>query len=67
MNTSASRPSRAPTLSVLASALLLTLSAPTVHAQADAAKPGTNLERAQKAADAVFHWIKLNGEKGASR
>lgn len=26
-----------------------------------------NLERAQKAADAVFHWIRVNGEKGANR
>lgn len=35
------------------------------HAQTPASS--TDLERAQKAADAVFHWIKLNGDKGANR
>lgn len=35
------------------------------HAQSDAAKAG--LERAQKQADAVFSWIKLNADKGANR
>lgn len=65
MNTSGSRPSQALTLPALAVALLVALPA---HAQkAEPAKPATGLERAQKAADAVFHWIKLNGEKGASR
>lgn len=67
MNPSASRPARALTLSLLASALLMAWSARPAHAQADAAKTGTSLERAQKAADAVFHWIKLNGERGANR
>jgi TonB family protein len=36
------------------------------HAQNDAPK-ADGLERAQKAADAVFHWIKVNADKGASR
>lgn len=37
------------------------------QAQTEAPKAEKGLERAQKAADAVFHWIKLNGDKGASR
>ena len=44
---------------------LMALSAP-AGAQQDAPK-GDGLERAQKAADAVFHWIKLNADKGANR
>lgn len=44
---------------------LLTLAQP-ARAQQDAPK-AESLERAQKAADAVFHWIKLNGDKGANR
>jgi TonB family protein len=67
VNTTGSRPPQALTLTTLAGALLLVLSAQPVAAQTDAAKPGAGLERAQKAADAVFHWIKLNGEKGANR
>lgn len=49
-------------LTVAAAAALLGTAA---HAQTPA--PDAGLERAQKAADAVFHWIKLNGEKGANR
>lgn len=67
MNKPGSRPPQALTLMALACALMLTLSAPPAHAQTEPAKPSAGLERAQKAADAVFHWIKLNGEKGASR
>jgi TonB family protein len=59
------RPALALTLFAVTGALL-TLAQP-ARAQPDAAKPGTGLERAQKAADAVFHWIKLNADKGASR
>jgi TonB family protein len=36
-------------------------------AQTEPAAADKSLERAQKAADAVFHWIKLNGDKGANR
>lgn len=50
-------------LTTLATSLLLL--SPLAAAQSDASKAG--LERAQKAADAVFHWIKLNADKGASR
>lgn len=68
MNPSAWHPARAlPLLSLLTSALLLAWPVRSAHAQADAAKPGTSLERAQKAADSVFHWIKLNAERAASR
>jgi len=52
------------TLELTAAAAALLLGAAT-HAQAPA--PSADLERAQKAADAVFHWIKLNGDKGANR
>ncbi|KQW51434.1 hypothetical protein ASD88_01960 [Pelomonas sp. Root662] len=50
-------------LPAIAGALLL-LAQP-ARAQQDPPKP--DLERAQKAADAVFHWIKLNADKGANR
>jgi len=51
-------------LTAIAAALLLS---PAALAQAPAPSTNNGLERAQKAADAVFHWIKLNGEKGANR
>ena len=49
-------------LTAAAAALLL---GTTAHAQTAAAN--VSLERAQKQTDAVFHWIKLNGDKGANR
>jgi len=58
------RPPLALALPAIAGALLL-LAQP-ASAQLEPAK-GENLERAQKAADAVFHWIKLNADKGATR
>jgi TonB family protein len=58
------RPKLALTLPAIAGALMV-LAQP-AHAQSDAPKTD-GLERAQKAADAVFHWIKLNADKGASR
>jgi TonB family protein len=58
------RPKLALTLPAIAGALMV-LAQP-AHAQSDAPK-ADGLERAQKAADAVFHWIKLNGDKCASR
>ena len=67
MNTPGVRPPQALTLTALAVALTALLTPPLASAQTDAAKPNAGLERAQKAADAVFHWIKLNGEKGANR
>lgn len=56
------RPALALALPAIAGALLML-------AQAAGAQeaPKSELERAQKAADAVFHWIKLNADKGASR
>jgi TonB family protein len=45
---------------------LLTLAAP-ASAQSEGNKADASLERAQKQADAVFHWIKLNADKGATR
>lgn len=62
-----SRPPLAPTLPAIAiaGALMMMLAQP-AGAQNDPAKP-EGLERAQKAADAVFHWIKLNADKGATR
>jgi TonB family protein len=57
------RPRTTIELTATAAALLLGMAA--AHAQTPAANTG--LERAQKAADAVFHWIKINGEKGANR
>ena len=51
-------------LTAVAAALLLTQPA---GAQTEPAPADKGLERAQKAADAVFHWIKLNADKGASR
>ena len=59
------RPALVLTLPALASALLM-LAQP-AGAQTEPAKADAGLERAQKAADAVFHWIKLNGDKGANR
>jgi TonB family protein len=59
-----SRPKLALALPTIASALMVL--APPASAQTDPAK-GNGLERAQKAADAVFHWIKLNADKGANR
>ncbi|MGQ3096293.1 MAG: hypothetical protein ACT6RP_22785, partial [Roseateles sp.] len=58
------RPSLALALPAIAGALLLLLAHP---ARAQQEAPKADLERAQKAADAVFHWIKLNADKGASR
>lgn len=58
------RPPLALALPAIAGALLL-LAQPAT-AQQEPAK-GESLERAQKAADAVFHWIKLNADKGANR
>lgn len=53
-------------LTAVATALLL-LGQPAGAQTTEPPKPGNGLERAQKAADAVFHWIKLNGDKGANR
>ncbi|MFG6460043.1 TonB family protein [Roseateles sp. DXS20W] len=53
-------------MTAIATALLM-LGQPAVAQTPEPAKPGNGLERAQKAADAVFHWIKLNGDKGANR
>ncbi|RZJ08108.1 MAG: hypothetical protein EOP39_14610, partial [Rubrivivax sp.] len=53
------------TVKATAISLSLLLLGSGAHAQSDAAKSG--LERAQKQADAVFSWIKVNGEKGANR
>lgn len=58
------RPRLALALPAIAGALLM--QTPSARAQQEPAK-AANLERAQKAADAVFHWIKLNADKGASR
>ncbi len=56
------RPAWALALPAIAGAMLM------LAQQASAQQDNTKaLERAQKAADAVFHWIKLNGEKGANR
>ena len=57
------RPAWALALPAIAGAMLM------LAQQAGAQQPDNAkaLERAQKAADAVFHWIKLNGEKGANR
>ena len=51
-------------LTAAAAALLLSTAA---HAQTPEPAPSAGLERAQKATDAVFHWIKLNADKGANR
>jgi len=48
---------------VAATILLAQLAA----AQTEATQPEKGMERAQKAADSVFQWIKLNGDKGANR
>lgn len=52
-------------LTAIATALLL-LGQPAA-AQTEPAVADKSMERAQKAADAVFHWIKLNGDKGGTR
>lgn len=62
--THGSRPPMALALPAIAGALMLLAQA--ASAQGEPAKT-QEMERAQKAADAVFHWIKLNGDKGASR
>lgn len=54
------------TVTAIASALLL-LNQPAGAQTNEPAKTDGSLERAQKAADSVFHWIKLNAEKGANR
>lgn len=58
------RPTLALALPAIAGALLVLAQA--AVAQQEAPK-SDSLERAQKAADAVFHWIKLNADKGANR
>ncbi|MGM9483239.1 energy transducer TonB [Roseateles sp. NT4] len=58
------RPALALALPAIAGALMML--AQTASAQQEAPK-AESLERAQKAADAVFHWIKLNADKGANR
>lgn len=60
------RPKLALALPALASALLSLSQAAGAQA-GDPPKADGSLERAQKAADAVFHWIKLNADKGANR
>ena len=60
------RPALALNLPAIAVAGALMLLAHPAGAQTDAPK-AESLERAQKAADAVFHWIKLNADKGATR
>ncbi|KQV85982.1 TonB family protein [Pelomonas sp. Root1237] len=51
-------------LPAIAGALLMLAQAASAQQEAPKAE---SLERAQKAADAVFHWIKLNADKGANR
>lgn len=59
------RPRLAHTFTAIASALLMAQAA---RAQTnEPPKTDGSLERAQKAADSVFHWIKLNADKGANR
>lgn len=58
------RPKTALTLSAIAAALLMPAAMSLAQTEAPKAE---SLERAQKAADSVFHWIKLNADKGASR
>lgn len=58
------RPALALALPAIAGALLMLAQAASAQQEAPKAE---SLERAQKAADAVFHWIKLNADKGASR
>ncbi|MDG0831857.1 hypothetical protein EXH51_03760, partial [Pelomonas saccharophila] len=53
-------------LPALASALLSLSQAAGAQAT-DPPKADGSLERAQKAADAVFQWIKINADKGANR
>ncbi|WP_458232437.1 hypothetical protein, partial [Roseateles sp. P5_E8] len=59
------RTSLTPKLTAIAATLLML--GQMAMAQTDAPAADKSLERAQKAADAVFHWIKLNGDKGATR
>ena len=57
-----------PALALALPAIAGTLMALATPAGAQQEAPKSDgLERAQKAADAVFHWIKLNADKGASR
>ncbi|KQV60787.1 hypothetical protein ASC95_04985 [Pelomonas sp. Root1217] len=58
------RPALALALPAIAGALLMLAQAASAQQEAPKAE---SLERAQKAADAVFHWIKLNADKGANR
>lgn len=60
------RPMLAPKLSAIAYALALLASSATAQ-QAEAPASAAGMERAQKAADAVFHWIKINADKGGAR
>ncbi|MFG6441822.1 TonB family protein [Roseateles sp. LKC17W] len=55
-----------PKLTAIATGLML-LSQAALAQTTPPANDKQRLERAQKQADAVFHWIKLNGEKGANR
>lgn len=55
------------TLNLTAIATALMLLCQPASAQTEPAAADKNLERAQKAADNVFRWIKLNGDKGANR
>ncbi|MCY4745360.1 energy transducer TonB [Pelomonas sp. UHG3] len=61
-----SRSDLTPKLTAIATGLLL-LSQAALAQTTPPASDKQRLERAQKQADAVFHWIKLNGEKGANR
>ena len=61
------RPALALNLPAIAVAGALTLLAQSAGAQQPEPPKAESLERAQKAADAVFHWIKLNADKGATR
>lgn len=55
-----------PKLTAIATGLLL-LSQAALAQTTPPTSDKQRLERAQKQADAVFHWIKLNSEKGANR
>lgn len=59
------RPPLALALSAIVGALLM-MTQPAVAQANDDAK-NENLQRAQKAADSVFRWIKLNAQNGANR
>ncbi|HEV6965614.1 TonB family protein [Roseateles sp.] len=60
------RPMLAHKLSAIAGALVV-LASPAIAQQAEAPASAAGMERAQKAADAVFHWIKINADKGGAR